>query len=188
MTTMCSWVMCAMAEAAGAAGAAGLLLGLPTEAGDVRRGSWAVGWGGRCNVGGVTLASRALHALHRPLGSRESARPGCRCYLYDHCHHTPPRQQHSLLVDAPSSCPHTAPRCRLHGFPSASLSPSPPLASAASSSLNAPHCSRADNLGMRRWTDELLNRDIIGVPAVRGRKFLIFASTEPFPFPPQWSK
>jgi hypothetical protein len=115
MTTTCSWVMCA---AAGAAGAAGLELldrsCWATEAGDIRRGSW----GGRCNVGGVTLASRALHALHRPLGSRESARPGCRCYLDDHCHHhTPPRQQHSFLVDAPSSCSHTAPVADYTGSP-----------------------------------------------------------------------
>jgi hypothetical protein len=158
--------------------AAGLLLDCcwtaaagATEAGDVRRGSW----GGRCNVGGVTLASRALHAPHRHLGSRESARPGCRCYLNDHCHHTPPRQQHhSLLVDAPSSCPHTAPVADYTGFPLLHSRPRRPSRPRPAAPWTRLTCSRADNLGMRRWTDELLNRDIIGVPAVRGRKFLIF--------------
>jgi hypothetical protein len=110
--------MCATAGAAGlelldccwtAAGA--------TEAGDVRRGSW----GGRCNVGGVTLASRALHALHRHTGpwaaEKAPGQAAAATYLYDHRHHTPPRQQLSFLVDAPSSCPHTAPVADYTGSP-----------------------------------------------------------------------
>jgi hypothetical protein len=58
---MCSWVMCATAGAAGAAGGAGLLLGLSTEAGDVRRGSWAVGWGAAMSAGSRSLPAHYTH-------------------------------------------------------------------------------------------------------------------------------
>jgi hypothetical protein len=115
--------MCATAGAAGAAGAAGLelldccwgyLLRLVMFGGAA--GQWA-GVGAAMSAGSRSLPAHYTHYTGPWAAEKAPGQAAAATYLYDHCHHTPPRQQHSLLVDAPSSCPHTAPVADYTGSP-----------------------------------------------------------------------